>query len=69
MLAHELVVPRFLLYLLLHDDVHHLLTQVAHQGLDSSDRLVAVQDYGYVFRTVGFRDLFSLLVGTQGLLV
>ena len=52
MLAHELVVPCFLLYLLLHDDVHHLLTQVAHQGLDSGDRLVAVQDYGDIFRAV-----------------
>lgn len=52
MLTHKLIVPCFLLYLLLHDDVHHFFAEVTHEGLDSRDCLVAVEDDGYIFGTV-----------------
>lgn len=69
MLAHKLVVPCFILDLLLHYDVHHFLTQIAHKGLNSSDGLVTVKDYRHVLGAVRFGYLLGLLVGAKGLLV
>lgn len=69
MQPHELVVPIFFVFPLLHEVADHLLLDGGQVGLQPRDGFIATQNNPDIFRAKDLGNVLSLDIRRQGLLV